>query len=55
MNMSTEEMAELVRRQRMAQTMRYALVILANIPVFVAYPFVSKHFVRGVMIGAVKG
>lgn len=54
-NMSPEAMAELARKQRMAQTMRYSLVILANIPVLVAYPFVSKHFVRGVMIGAVKG
>lgn len=55
MSLSSEAMVEMVRRQRAAYTMRYALVILANIPVLVVYPFVSKHFVRGVMIGAVKG
>jgi putative aldouronate transport system permease protein len=51
----TEEMIETARRMRVAQTMKYALVILANVPVLVAYPFVQKHFVKGVMVGAIKG
>ena len=51
----TEELVETARRQRIAQTMKYALVILANLPVLAAYPFVHKYFVKGVMIGAIKG
>lgn len=51
----TEELVETARRQRIAQTMKYALVILANLPVLAAYPFVQKYFVKGVMIGAIKG
>ena len=51
----TEELIETARRMRVAQTMKYALVILANVPVLAAYPFVQKHFVKGVMIGAIKG
>lgn len=50
-----EQKEAIIRHQRTAMTMRYSLVILANIPVFVAYPFVQKYFVKGVMIGAVKG
>lgn len=54
-NIGTEEMVETARRIRVAQTMKYALVILANVPVLAAYPFVQKHFVKGVMVGAIKG
>ena len=36
-------------------TVKYATVIVATIPILTIYPFVQKHFVRGVMIGAVKG
>jgi putative aldouronate transport system permease protein len=28
---------------------------VSTVPVLVAYPFVQKYFVRGVMIGAIKG
>ena len=31
------------------------LIFIASLPLLVAYPFVQKHFVKGVMIGAVKG
>ena len=51
----TDELVETARRIRVAQTMKYALVILANLPVLVAYPFVQKYFVKGVMIGTIKG
>lgn len=45
---------EMVRRKYVAETLKYALVILANLPIFVVYPFVQKYFVKGVMIGAIK-
>jgi len=35
--------------------MKYSLIIISSIPVLVIYPFVQKHFVKGVMIGSVKG
>lgn len=35
--------------------LKYALIVVATIPMMVIYPFVQKHFVKGVMIGAVKG
>ncbi len=36
-------------------TMQYAVIIVASLPVLCVYPFVQKYFVRGVMIGALKG
>lgn len=34
---------------------KYSLIIVASVPVLCIYPFVQKHFVKGVMIGAIKG
>ena len=39
----------------MALTMKYSLVFIASAPMLVAYPFVQKHFVKGMMVGSVKG
>ncbi len=35
--------------------LKYSLIVVATIPMLIIYPFVQKHFVKGVMIGAVKG
>ena len=42
-------------KRGMAQLLKYSLIVVASAPFMVAYPFVAKHFVQGVMIGAVKG
>ncbi|MFC5649963.1 carbohydrate ABC transporter permease [Paenibacillus solisilvae] len=38
----------------LAESIKYALIIIASIPVLIMYPFVQKHFVKGVMIGSIK-
>ena len=35
--------------------LQMAVIVLATIPILIVYPFVQKHFTKGVMIGAVKG
>ena len=50
--------AELLEKKRLdalKEMMKYSLIIISSIPVLVIYPFVQKHFVKGVMIGSVKG
>lgn len=37
------------------ETIKYATVMVATIPILLVYPFLQKYFVKGVMIGAVKG
>ena len=39
----------------LANLLKYSLIVVASIPVLVIYPFVQKHFVKGVMIGSIKG
>lgn len=38
-----------------AEAIKYAAVIVTNLPMLVLYPFLQKYFVKGVMIGAIKG
>lgn len=40
---------------RFAETIKYALIVVGTLPILVSYPFLQKYFVKGVMIGAVKG
>ena len=50
-----ELIADAERRAHMALTMKYSLVFIASAPMLIAYPFVQKHFVKGMMVGSVKG
>ncbi len=52
--MSSEEIHDIVRRQEIAYTMKYALVFIASAPLLIMYPFIQKYFVKGTMIGSVK-
>lgn len=38
-----------------SQSMKYGVIIVAAAPMMILYPFIQKHFVKGVMVGAVKG
>jgi putative aldouronate transport system permease protein len=38
-----------------AESLQYATVVVAIVPIIAVYPFLQKYFVKGVMIGAVKG
>ncbi len=38
-----------------AETIKYASIIITTVPILCVYPFLQKHFTKGVMIGAVKG
>jgi len=39
----------------LAESVKYATIVVSTLPVLVIYPFLQKYFVKGVMIGAVKG
>lgn len=41
-------------KQRIVELVKYGAIIVSSIPVLIAYPFVQKYFVQGVMIGSVK-
>jgi len=52
MDMGADEMA---RQAMRAETIKYSVIVVSSIPMLLMYPFVQKFFVKGVMIGAVKG
>ncbi len=37
------------------ETLKYATIVVSTLPILIVYPFLQKYFVKGVMIGAVKG
>lgn len=62
MLISTQSLSVLVQgdasaqqRMKMVNIMQYAVIVVATVPMLVIFPFVQKYFVKGVMIGAVKG
>lgn len=41
--------------RKMAQVLKYSLIVVSTAPIMCVYPFLQKYFVKGVMIGSVKG
>lgn len=39
----------------LSDNLKYATIVVATLPILCVYPLIQKHFVKGVMIGAVKG
>ena len=40
---------------QIAEQVKYAVILISTVPVMIFFPFVQKYFMKGVMIGAVKG
>ena len=43
------------KMQGLSQLLKYSLIVVSSVPMLIIYPFIQKHFVKGVMIGSVKG
>ena len=39
----------------MADLLKYSLIVIATLPILAAYPFAQKYFIKGIMVGSLKG
>ena len=46
---------QIAKLETTAQVIKYSLIVVATAPILCVYPFIQKYFVKGVMIGSVKG
>ena len=51
-NLDAESIQEVMRT---SDIMKFAVIIVSSVPVIAIYPFMQRFFVKGVMIGAIKG
>ena len=45
----------IVKLEERKNVMKYAVIIVSSLPVMLLYPFVQKYFIKGIMIGSIKG
>lgn len=55
MDAEAESIRVLMQQQDLANQLKYAVIIVATIPMLLVYPWVQKYFAQGVMIGSIKG
>ena len=51
----TMDPAALAQRRQLADLLKYCLVVVGSVPVLMIYPFVQRYFVKGMLIGSIKG
>lgn len=49
------DVRDAMARESLRIRLKYSLIVVASLPVLAIYPFVQRHFVKGVMIGSLKG
>jgi putative aldouronate transport system permease protein len=51
MTLSTEQLKQF---EDIRTLLKYSVIVIASVPVLILYPFIQKHFVKGVMVGSIK-
>ncbi|WP_341833422.1 carbohydrate ABC transporter permease [Paenibacillus pectinilyticus] len=54
-NRMVNDPVSLAQKQRIAEQIKYGVIIASCLPLMIAYPFLQKYFTKGVMIGSIKG
>ena len=57
-NIDTSDIADpetAIAMQGLADLLKYSLIVVATAPILCVYPFIQKYFVKGIMMGSLKG
>ncbi len=52
---ASNDLTNMVQNEANAEAVKYVLIVITMIPVMLIYPFVQKYFIKGIMIGSIKG
>lgn len=52
---NSQAMMQMQERLELGQSLKYSSIIAGILPMMIIYPFIQKYFVKGVMVGAIKG
>lgn len=54
-NIGSVDLDLIAKNQYLSEMLKYGTIVLSTLPLMFLYPFIQKHFAKGVMIGSVKG
>jgi multiple sugar transport system permease protein/putative aldouronate transport system permease protein len=50
-----KDVEQATRQEGLVQILKYSLMVVSSVPMLIIYPFIQKHFVKGIIVGAIKG
>lgn len=54
-SLNSVDVTDAMKRQYLVELLKYSLIIISSIPLLAVYPFIQRYFIKGVMIGSIKG
>jgi multiple sugar transport system permease protein/putative aldouronate transport system permease protein len=48
-------MLDFIDKQYLSELLKYSLIIVSSVPLLVVYPFLQRFFIKGIMVGSLKG
>ncbi|MDR3148027.1 MAG: carbohydrate ABC transporter permease [Treponema sp.] len=55
LNNMVKDANTLSRQQGLVTLLKYSLIVIGSAPMMLLYPFIQKHFIKGIMVGSIKG
>ncbi|MDR0669944.1 MAG: carbohydrate ABC transporter permease [Treponema sp.] len=49
------DVTKMLEQQYLAELLKYSLIIVSSLPLLIVYPFLQRYFIKGIMVGSLKG